>query len=209
MMKLGIRGHNLPSNEERMVLLEHLCKAYGNHTLEEVKLAFDMAMIGKLDGDFKCYENFSCDYVSLVMKAYRAWSKEEFKQLPSPPPPAPIEENLSHYAMLRWLAREINFVKTGKPFEFVPLDLYEYFDKRGAFKASAAEKFEYLGKAAAWRAGQLQKEADRKGASIDQHRSLEKFREMRKNDNFSKDEFEKLKTIAKKLLFFDLAMKSK
>src|SRR5882762_8529817 len=41
MMKLGIRGNNLPSQVETMVLLEHISVNYGNHTLAEIKLAFD------------------------------------------------------------------------------------------------------------------------------------------------------------------------
>lgn len=207
MLKLGIRSNNLPSQEEKMVLIEHICNRYGTHALEEIKLAFDMAMIGKLDGEFRCYENFSCDYVSHVMKAYRKWAKEEYKQIPQLPPIPAKKENLSDFSMLRWLAQEIRFIRTGKPFELVPLELYDYLDKRGKIPATNEEKFEYMRKAAAWRAGQLQKDAERK-SSVDNLRSLEKFRTMRQNDNFSADEFEKLKAIAKKLVFFDLAMKT-
>ncbi len=207
MLKLGIRGHNLPSNEERMVLLEHICNRYGAHSLEEVKLAFDMAMIGKLDGEFKCYENFTCDYFSHVMKAYRKWAKEEYKQIPAPPPVSVEKENLSHFAMLRWLAQEIRFVKTGKPFELVPLELYDFLFKRGVIAETIEENYEYLQKATAWRAGQLQKEADRKN-SVDNIRTYEKFRTMRERGYFTGDEIERIKTIAKKLLFFDLVQKN-
>lgn len=205
MMKLGIRGNNLPSEVEKMVLLEHLCRQYGSHTLDEIKLAFDMAMVGKLDGEFRCYENFSCDYISLVMKAYRAWAHEEFKQLPAPTPPQKHMEAVSDFAMLKWLAREIQLIKTGKPFQFVPLDLYEWFDKRGNIKATPEEKRQYLNKAVAWRGVELQKECDKKN-SVDNNAALMQFRAMRDEGCFRGAEIDRLKAVAKKLLFFDLAM---
>ena len=79
MVKVGLRAQNIPNKEETAVLIEHILKNYGNHTVKEIKIAFDMAISGKLDLDRKeviCYENFSCLYFSTIMNAYRSWSKE-------------------------------------------------------------------------------------------------------------------------------------
>ena len=49
MLKVGIREKQLPSQEEKQVLIDHILTNYGNHTPAEIKLAFDMAISGKLE----------------------------------------------------------------------------------------------------------------------------------------------------------------
>lgn len=81
MLKVGLRIVNLPAPAEKAVLLMHIITEYGNHTLEEIKLAFDLAISGKLElKEVSCYENFSCLYFSTIMNAYRVWAKETYKQ---------------------------------------------------------------------------------------------------------------------------------
>lgn len=90
MMKIGIRAANLPSPEETVVLFDHIIENFGGHRIEEIKLAFDMAISGKLDlkaEDIKCYENFSCAYFSTIMNAYRKWSAEAARQVITETPP--------------------------------------------------------------------------------------------------------------------------
>lgn len=88
MVKVGLRAANWPNDMERSILLEHIYTHYGNHTPQEIKLAFDMAITGKLNCEANCYENFSCLYFSQVMDAYRKWSKVEYVE---PPPPQKLE----------------------------------------------------------------------------------------------------------------------
>lgn len=90
MLKVGMRANNLPSKEEKAVLISHIYQSYPGNTIDEIRLAFDMALRGELDlktEDVKCYENFSCAYFSQVMNAYLAWSKHEFGHLKTEPPP--------------------------------------------------------------------------------------------------------------------------
>jgi|SRR5665213_778156 len=89
MVKVGIRAQNIPNKEETAVLIDHITTNYGNHTVKEIKLAFDMAIAGKLDIDRKevvCYENFSCLYFSTTMNAYRDWAKEAVMNVPKETP---------------------------------------------------------------------------------------------------------------------------
>jgi hypothetical protein len=103
MMKVGVRGNNLPTDEEKAVLLSHIVSEYGNHTHQEILLAFDMAITGKLDIDAKCYENFTCLYFSQILNAYRVWASVTYKQkiaVLQPPPPQIIytdEENIQYF----------------------------------------------------------------------------------------------------------------
>jgi hypothetical protein len=94
MLKVGLRAANMPTDEEKVVLINHLTSNYSNHTLNEIFLAFDMAVLGKLEVDPQHYENFSCLYFSQIMNAYRSWAKERYKELPKEKPkelPDPAE----------------------------------------------------------------------------------------------------------------------
>jgi hypothetical protein len=82
MVKIGLRAQNWPEEEEKDVLIDHIISNYGGHTVEEIRLAFEMAIGGKLDlplKDVKCYENFSCAYFSSIMNSYRKWSEEAYR----------------------------------------------------------------------------------------------------------------------------------
>lgn len=79
MVKVGLRGQNFPEGAEKILLLNHVIGFYGNHTADEIRLAFDMALSAKLGldiQDVKCYENFSCAYFSTIMNAYRVWASQ-------------------------------------------------------------------------------------------------------------------------------------
>jgi len=103
MLKVGVRGNNLPTDEEKAILFTHIVSEYGNHTHQEILLAFDMAITGKLGIDAKCYENFTCLYFSEIMNAYRKWASETYRQKVTalqPPPPQKIyteEENINYH----------------------------------------------------------------------------------------------------------------
>lgn len=94
MIKVGLRAQNFPSKEEKAVIVDHIYQNYPGNTIGELRLAFDMAIVGDLNlkqEDAKCYENFSCAYISTIMNAYLEWAKEEFKQtVKEEPPPMKI-----------------------------------------------------------------------------------------------------------------------
>jgi len=208
MMKLGLRGQNLPSEIEKMLIIQHVFQTYPGHGLEEFKLAFDMAIARKLPVDPNCYENFSCEYISRIMAAYRKWAAQEYKELPTAPPPAAqVTEDISEEAMQKWLLEEIDFIKTGKPLEFVPEALYDYAVKSGKMQPSPEAKFAALEKAAAYREGQLMREVEAK-TTIDNLQALEHFRAMRKNGCIKGKEIDRVKSLAKKLLFFEHAQRT-
>lgn len=88
MIKIGLRGQNFPTDEEKAVLIDHIISNFGGHSIDEIKLAFDMALAGKLQiEDIKCYENFSCAYFSTIMLGYRKWSEDAYKSLKIEQPP--------------------------------------------------------------------------------------------------------------------------
>ena len=91
-MVCGLRGENLPAGDDKDFLHLYIRKFYGNHTGAEVRLAFDMAIQGKLDVDAKTYENFSVEYFARIMNAFRKAAAKAKKKpaeiTPGPPPPS-------------------------------------------------------------------------------------------------------------------------
>lgn len=88
MIKMGLRSQNWPNEEEKIVLIEHIVSNFGGNRVEEIKLAFEMAIAGKLDiEDVRCYENFSCAYFSMIMTAYRHWAEQAYRFLKLDPVP--------------------------------------------------------------------------------------------------------------------------
>ena len=81
MVLVGLRGNNMPIDEEKFVLLNFIRTNYGNQTTEEIKIAFEMAISGKFNIDSKCYENFSCEYFGRIMNAYIEYARLETKNV--------------------------------------------------------------------------------------------------------------------------------
>ena len=86
MLLVGIRAANIPNTEEKRFLLDFIKSNFSQHTPEEIKLAFTMAVAGKLSVEVNCYENFSCEYFGRIMVAYRKWAASEVKQIPDKTP---------------------------------------------------------------------------------------------------------------------------
>lgn len=73
MVKIGLRAANWPSQMEKVILIDHLMQNFPENTVEEIKLAFDWAIDGRLElgpDGVNCFENFSCLYLTRIMKAY-------------------------------------------------------------------------------------------------------------------------------------------
>jgi hypothetical protein len=83
MLLVGIRAQNMPQEEERAVLLSFVRRTYPGHTAAEIRLAFEKAVSGELNlspDEVKPYENFSCEYIGRIMRAYRAWAASQYKE---------------------------------------------------------------------------------------------------------------------------------
>jgi len=90
MVKIGLRGQNFPKDIEKILLIQHVFDNFGENRVDEIRLAFDWGIEGRLDEDINCFENFSCLYFTRIMRAYNRLalavkSKEEVKELPPPP----------------------------------------------------------------------------------------------------------------------------
>lgn len=71
---VGLR--NIPSKEERAVLLDYIKNNYSLYSVEEIKLAFDLAIKGEFKCDLKHFEMFSCVYFSNIFNAYLQYREQ-------------------------------------------------------------------------------------------------------------------------------------
>jgi hypothetical protein len=210
MVKIGLRSQNWPSDEEKGVLIQHIIKNYGGHTVEEIKLAFDMAITGRLDVEVNCYENFSCLYFSNIMSAYREWAKEEYKQFEAAQPISEIEnkEDMSQEAMQDWFNVTAKKIKAGEmTVDFVPLSLYEWMDANGNISATPEEKYKYLERAANYRQSALMDEVQRQDTPNNRWR-LQNFLNSKEKGYFEGEEIGILRSLAKKILLFETVLNS-
>lgn len=139
MLMVGLRGANMPTDEEKFVLLAFIKSNYGNQTPEEIAIAFEMAVAGKLNTDCKCYENFSCEYFGRIMNAYIEYARQETKLVKRPEiesiRPTPADSVLKKQAIYNvnaYVAKIKAYEKSGGKFEWTAgglMHLYDYLVK--------------------------------------------------------------------------------
>lgn len=203
MAMVGVRAANLPDDDEKGLLLAHIVSNYGNHTLEEIKLAFNMAITGKLNCKVDCYENFSCAYFSQIMNAYRNWAKEEVKQFK---PVVMIEEKkeLTDQEKVEWIKEWVS--KENIDMELIPLIFYDYLDGKKLLGITAKEKYEYFDKAALQVKTILHNDIG-VCKTNDAYISYQKFEIMEK-EGFTGEMKTRILNRAKRLIVFDYLKKS-
>lgn len=203
MIKVGLRAQNFPNEDEKQILIAHIITEYGNHTPQEIQLAFDMAISGRLELEEKeisCYENFSCLYFSKIMNAYRKWSKEVFVQLKQDKPKM-IEENkiLNDDEKAQWLM-DWKY-KTDMPIELIPLIFYDFLTEKKLIDLTNKQKWEYTEKATTQIKVQLHEEMSICKTN-DGYIAFNKFCNEEKN-GFEKEFAGRIKNRAKRLIVFD------
>jgi hypothetical protein len=140
MVLVGLRGANMPTDEEKFVLLNFIRVNFGNQTPEEIRLAFEYAIAGKFETDVKCYENFSCEYFARIMKAYIDYSRNEVKGLPKeiePMKEVPSDQELKKQAIetANFYADQLDKSnKEGKQFTFIAGGLSVLWDYLNKFE---------------------------------------------------------------------------
>ena len=153
MTLVGMKAQNMPTDSEKQVLVDFVIRNFGEHTAEEVQLAFDMAVSGQLDVDATAYENFSAAFFGRVMLSYRKWATQEHEQQ-SPQieqKHAKIEPNTGE--AVDWsfmLDMVVNDANNGQIYKsYISTDLYNWLINTGRMNPSKIEKLEAFRSAAA------------------------------------------------------------
>lgn len=124
-------GYTIPSQNEWSYILTRLVgimkRYYGNYTLADVKLAFELATIGKLDDylpkdshgapDRKHYQQFNAEYFSKIFGAYVKRQNEVLAKAYKCMPQERKPMNESEYRLMRLQRNKMIFLRykyTGK-----------------------------------------------------------------------------------------------
>ena len=96
----------LPDKMELEVIEDYIRTTYPYFTVQEMRIAFKMAVQGRFECNTDHYEKFSPKYISQIMNAYKAKANEIRKNLPPPPePPAKqlTNEEIVEFTKNDWL----------------------------------------------------------------------------------------------------------
>lgn len=159
MILVGLRGNNLPTDEEKLVLINFIKTNFANQTIPEIKLAFELAVAGRFSVDVKTYENFSCEYFARIMNAYLDYARAETRAIPKkeePAKPKPCNsvlkaqciETANMYAQEIWKAQkaknEFKWIAGGLHILYDYLSEFEIYTTPVEDKRRIAEKFKHL-----------------------------------------------------------------
>jgi hypothetical protein len=81
----------LPDTIELEVIEDFIRSTYSFFTIQEMRIAFKMAVQGKFDCNIEHYEKFSPKYISGIMNAYKSKANQVRKNIP-PPPDKPVKQ---------------------------------------------------------------------------------------------------------------------
>ena len=96
----------LPDVVELEVIEDFIRTTYPFFTIQEMRIAFKMAVQGKFDCNIEHYEKFSPKYISGIMNSYKAKANQVRKNIPPPPdPPAKqlTDEEIVEFTKNDWL----------------------------------------------------------------------------------------------------------
>lgn len=212
LMKINaITGWVIPE-ENLEILLDQfrkkLVESYGNCNPEEIEYAF--RNYGTLVKDWGKQMNLSL--IDEVMIPYlsrrREVSQREEAIALNQSLQIEYKEDMSQEAMKDWFDAKAKEIKAGQlRVEFVPEMLYEWMDANGNITASKEEKFKYLNRAVEYRLGILRQALDDVDSATNRL-ALSDFVRMKDAGYLEGSEMSIVKTLAKKILLFELILNS-
>jgi hypothetical protein len=98
---------NYPDKEEMIVIEDFIRTSYPLYTIEEFRLAFKMAVQGKLDCSTEHYEKFSAKFIGQVMLAYTK-KANDVRKMAKPivneiEPPKLTDEEIVSFTQKEWI----------------------------------------------------------------------------------------------------------
>jgi hypothetical protein len=127
---IGLRPDHYPTPEEDQFIFNYLRNKYGFRKLDEITMAFDLAINDFLDcGDVRVFDQFTIEYLVRIMRAYSYYTAklltEEPPKMPLKAITAPLGDDNKRSEVEYWKSKkELNF-------ELIPLYLFNYLKDLG------------------------------------------------------------------------------
>ena len=199
---IGLRSQHYPNQLMDSLLFQYLRDCYGQRTLQELILAFELAIFGKLDvEDWKVYDMFSVEYLVRIMESYRRYKIKMLTENQK----KPIEKMLPISKPTKEdMLRELNEWKSKElTINFIPLYLYDYMVECGLIENKLSQHI--LWKACMLRKNELHKAAmNGSREAINDHHA---FNEMVEMGEIIGAEKTIVARIAKKIMVFEYLKK--
>lgn len=199
-VKVGLRAANLPNEAEKAVVINFIYNNYFNHTAAELVLAFDLAILGKLDCETKHYENFTCLYLGEIMTAYRKWAVNQAELVKRPLPKMTLNNSITTDAEM---LQDIEDFENRKDvtIDSIPPYIYDYLLKFERLPTENAKKWDALSRAADYRKTELYSESLK--LRTDDVNKYQEFLKMYAANEYKGDEINRVKLLAKKIMVMD------
>ena len=181
---------------------------YGLKTLDELLLAFKLAIKGELEiEDVKVYDQFTCEYLARVMTAYRKWLKSKSKEMPAPAPKMILGNVSTSQAekmadIEEWESKD----KKDINFDLIPPYLYDYLVEFKKIPDNYEEPDNLF------RAAKLRRRIlfqDSLSFRTEDKIAFNEFEKMFISGEYSGLEPNRIKLLAKKIMVFDYLNKKK
>lgn len=199
---VGLRVQHYPNMAEDTLLISFTRSEFGLKTLDELLLAFKLAIKGELEiEDAKVYDQFTCEYMARIMTAYRRWLKSRSAEVVAPKKMimnnviTSQEEKLADIA--EWEAKE------DVKIEFIPPYLFDYLVEFEKITPTKKEKWDAMALAADLRKTELFKEIDNPKPRKEDVAYYNAFLIMYGKSEYTGYEPDRLKNLAKKIMVFD------
>ena len=154
---IGLRPHHFPTKEEDLILFAYIRKKFPNRTIDELYLAFDLAINEKLDiDDWKVYDQFSIEYLVRIMNSY---SRYVFSRMKEVKKPIAIEMNTKTISIDEKKNDVDEFLNVKEHnYEVIPLYLYDWMNELDMLEFTEQEKVNMYSKAIQKRRSILEKQ---------------------------------------------------
>jgi len=143
---VGLRAINYPQGEDKKNLHDYIFFKYGQKTLDELVLAFDLAISGELEiaaGDVKVYDQFTINYLATIMAGYKKWLFNQAKNFElNKPLQIENKKTMDDNEWDEWL-EEIK----GYRLELIPIAAYERLTATGKLNLTTEQKKAYYASA--------------------------------------------------------------
>lgn len=151
---IGLRQQHLPSKEIDLFTIKFIKENYPTRRLDELVVAFEMAVKGDLDlDDVKVYDQFTIEYFCRIMNAYAKWIiKYNASQVEKyvEPEVKKLTDQEKMEEIHEWIEKEhINY-------NFLPLYLYEWMIEFKMIEHTEEYKIELYNRAIMIRSKELE-----------------------------------------------------
>lgn len=153
---VGLRGKNMPSEIESKILFQKIREYYPHKKLDELVLAFDLAIQKKINAEVNVYDQFTLPYLTEIMDKYRVYVNEMAKDMP-----IEIPKQISYKISNEEKMQDIEEFRTKDvAFAMIPTYIYQWIVDLQLYEPTEEQRIEMYRRALLMREKELRTEAE-------------------------------------------------